>query len=322
MKVLRACAVAFFAVTAAASVTAQNYPIKPIKLIVPFAPGSATDMLGRLVAQGLSERLGQPVIVEPKPGAGTSIGAQAVENSAPDGYTVLLGTNATFAVNSILYKKLPYDPLGFSFVATAGGMPSFLIVSGQSKHKSLADFIKDAKANPGKVSYASSGVGSTGHLVGKVLENAAGIDLLHVPYKDGPQGLSATMTGEVNGIFYTSIAAMPMITAGRVRPLAVSTQKRTPELPNVPTISESGYGGFDFSGWGILAVPKKTPQAVTDKLREAAYSLYSNADFQAKLEKIGMQQMPQLSGRELEAFVAKERDRMVDVATRSNIQPE
>lgn len=321
MSFLRASLCALIALFASSAFAADEYPSRPIKLIVPFAPGSATDMLGRIVGQGLAEKLGQPVVIETKPGAGTSVGAQFVENSQPDGYTVLLGTNATFAVNSILYKKLPYDPTGFRFVATTGGMPSFLIVSADSKYRTFADFVKDAKARPGKVSYASSGVGSTGHLVGKVLENTASIDLLHVPFKDGPQGLTATMTGEVDGIFYTSIAAMPMLTAGRVRALVVSTQKRTPELPNVPTVSESGYLGFDFVGWTLLAVPNKTPQAVTDKLRSAMQSLYASADFRAKLEKIGMQ-LQQLSGRELDAFVARERERMVDVAKKANIQPE
>jgi tripartite-type tricarboxylate transporter receptor subunit TctC len=278
-------------------------------------------MLGRIVAQGLSEKLGQPVVVEPKPGAGTSIGAQAVENSPPDGYTVLLGTNATFAVNNILYKKLPYDASSFRFVAATGGMPSFLLVSASSKYHTLADFLKDAKARPGKVTYASSGVGSTGHLVGKVLENAAGVELLHVPYKDGPQGLTAALTGEVDGIFYTSIAAMPMITAGRIRPLAVSTRQRTPELPKVPTVAESGYPGFDFIGWTVLALPAKAPQVAADKLQAAMRSLYATPAFREQLEKIGMQ-MQQITGRELDAFVAKERERMVEVARRANIQPE
>jgi tripartite-type tricarboxylate transporter receptor subunit TctC len=317
----RTCLLLLAALAGSHALAADDYPVRPIKLVVPFAPGSATDMLGRIVAQGLSEKLGQPVVVEPKPGAGTSIGAQAVENSPPDGYTVLLGTNATFAVNSILYKKLPYDATGFRFVGTAGGMPSFLIVSANSKYHTLADFLKDAKARPGKVTYASSGVGSTGHLVGKVLESAAGVELLHVPYKDGPQGLTAAMTGEVDGIFYTSIAAMPLITAGRVRPLAVSTKQRTPELPKVPTVAESGYPGFDIIGWSVLAVPAKTPQAVADKLQAAMRSLYATPAFREQLEKIGMQ-MQQITGRELDAFVAKERERMVEVAKRANIQPE
>jgi tripartite-type tricarboxylate transporter receptor subunit TctC len=157
--------------------------------------------------------------------------------------------------------------------------------------------------------------------VGKVLENAAGVELLHVPYKDGPQGLTAAMTGEVDGIFYTSIAAMPLITAGKVRPLAVSTKQRTPELPKVPTVAESGYPGFDIIGWSVLAVPAKTPQAVADKLQAAMRSLYATPAFREHLEKIGMQ-MQQITGRELDAFVAKERERMVDVAKRANIQPE
>jgi tripartite-type tricarboxylate transporter receptor subunit TctC len=232
-------------------VNAQSYPTRPIKLVVPFAAGSATDLLGRVVAQGLSEKLGQPVVVEPKPGAGTSIGAQAVEQSPADGYTLLLGTNATFALNSVLYRKLPYDPTSFKFVATAGAMPSFLIVSSASKFKTLADFLKAAREKPGAVTYASSGVGSTGDLVGKVLGNAAGVEFIHVPFKDGPQGLAAAMTGEVDGIFYTSIASMPLINAGKVRPLAVSTDKRTVELPNVPTVAESGYPGFNLSGWPL-----------------------------------------------------------------------
>src|SRR2546425_10055698 len=295
---------------------ADDYPNRPLKLVVPFAPGSATDTLGRIVAQGLSEKLGQPVVVKPKPGAGTSIGAQAVENSPADGYAILLGSNATFAVNSILYKKLPYDPAsGFKFIAATGGMPSFLIVSSNSKYKSLADFLKDAKDRPGRVSYASSGVGSTGHLVGKVLENAAGVELLHIPYKDGPQGLTAAMTGEVDGIFYTSIAAMPLITSGRVRPLAVSTGHRTSELPKVPTVAESGYPKFDIVGWTVLAVPRKTPQIAIDKLRGAMQSLYANPAFRAKLEALGMQTQ-NLSGGELDAFIAKERERMIEVAKR------
>ncbi|MGE0801303.1 MAG: Bug family tripartite tricarboxylate transporter substrate binding protein [Lautropia sp.] len=321
MFAIRCFILALSALLGTAVSAADDYPSRPVKLIVPFAAGSATDMLGRIVGQGLSDKLGQPVVIEPKPGAGTSIGARHVESSAPDGYTLLLGTNATFAVNSILYRKLGYDPTGFRFVATTGGMPSFLIVSANSRYRSFAEFVADAKARPGRVSYASSGIGSTGHLVGKVLENAAGIELLHVPFKDGPQGLAATMAGEVDGIFYTSIAAMPMINAGRVRPLAVSTGSRTPELPNVPTVAESGYPGFDIIGWTVLAVPNGTPRAVTDRLRDAMLSLYASADFRGKLEKIGMQ-MQQLSGRELDEFVAKERERMIDVAKRANIQPE
>jgi len=310
--------------TAALSISAhaQDWPNRPIKLVVPFAPGSATDTLGREVAHRLSQKLGQPIVVDAKPGAGTSIGAQIVENSPPDGYTILMGSNATFAVNSVLYKKLPYDPVGgFKLVSTVGEMPSFLIVSAASKYTTLADFLKDAKSRPGKVTYASSGVGSTGHLVGEVLGHTAGVNLLHVPFKDGPQGVTAVISGEVDGIFYTSTAAMSLIQAGKLRPLAVSTSYRTSDLPKIPTVAESGYPNFDFTGWIVLALPSKTPPAIVEKLRTAMQSVQADSSFRAKLESIGIPAKA-LSPAELEAYVAKERARMVEVAKQADIKPE
>ena len=300
---------------------ADTYPSHPVRLVVPFAAGSATDLLGRVVAQGLSEKLGQQFVVDPRPGAGTAIGAQSVENSAPDGYTVLLGTNATFALNSILYKRLAYDPTGFKFVATTGGMPSFLMVAADSKYKTIAEFINGAKQKSEAVTYASSGVGSTGDMVGKVMANVTGTRMLHVPFKDGPQGLTAAMTGEVDGIFYTSIAAMPLIKAGKIRALVVSTDKRTPELPNVPTMAESGYPGFNISGWTVLAVPRGTPDDIVQKLRAAMLALYKSTAFTEKLQSLGMLSQ-QLTGSELDSFIAHERASMFELAKKSNIQPE
>lgn len=303
------------------SAQAQSYPTRTIRLVVPFGAGSSIDLLGRAVAQGLSEKLGQPVVVESKPGAGSAVGAAAVANSAADGYTLLLGTNATFAVNPILYKKLPYDPDGFKLIGATGGMPSFLIVRGDAPYKTFADFVKAAKEQPGSIKYASSGIGSTGHLVGKVLENTVGIEMLHVPYKDGPQGLVATMTGEVDAIFYPSGAAMPAIKSGKVRPLAVSTSKRTADLPDVPTIAENGYPTFDLTGWTVLAAPGKTPAAVVDKLRDAVNTLYANSAYQAKVDSLGLV-MQKLTGSDVEAFVHTEQRSMLDLAKRANIQPE
>lgn len=299
----------------------QAFPNRAIKLVVPFAAGSTIDMLGRAIGQGLSEKLGQPVVIENKPGAGSSVGAVAVANSQPDGYTLLLGTNATFAVNPILYKKLPYDPADFKVIATTGGSPSFLMVGGQSKFRNLADLIKAAKEHPGSVKYASSGIGSTGHLVGEVLAAAAGVQLLHIPYKDGPQALTATITGEVDAIFYPSGAALPMINAGRVRPLAVSTKRRTVDLPKVPTIAESGYPNFDLTGWTVIAVPVKTPAAVVDRLRDAIISVYGSPAYEAKLDALGL--VPQkLVNRDVEDFVQTEQHSMAEVAKRANIKAE
>lgn len=312
---------AFLLLSFSWSTQAQDYPKRPIKLVVPFAAGSTIDLLGRAVAQGLSEKLGQPVVVESKPGAGSAVGASAVANSPADGYTLLLGSNATLAVNPILYKKLPYDPNDFKLVGATGGFPSFLLVGGNSKYKTFADLVKAAKERPGMIKYGSSGIGTTGHLVGAVLENTAGIELLHVPYKDGPQALTATITGEVDAIFYPSGAAMSMINAGKVRPLAVSTGKRTAALPNVPTIAESGYPTFDLIGWTVVAVPGKTHPAVVGKLRDAISSLYTDAAFQSKVDGLGLVTQ-KLTGKELEAFVHAEQRSMVDVAKRANIQPE
>lgn len=300
---------------------AQEYPSRALKLVVPFAAGSTIDILGRAVGQGLSDKLGQPVVVENKPGAGSAVGAAAVMNSAADGYTLLLASNATLAVNPILYKKLPYDPNDFKVVGTTGGFPSFLLVGGSSKYQTFADFIKAAKEHPGAVKFASSGVGSTGHLVGEVLAKAAGVQLLHVPYKDGPQGLTATISGEVDAIFYPSGAALPLINAGKVRPLAVSTKRRTHDLPNVPTVAESGYPNFDLIGWTAIAVPSKTPAAVVDRLRDAMTAVYASPAYQAKLDSLGLVAQ-KLIGAEADAFVKSEQRAMVEVAKSANIQPE
>jgi tripartite-type tricarboxylate transporter receptor subunit TctC len=305
-----------------AAAHADGYPSKPIRLIVPFAAGSATDVLGRQLAEGLSPRLKQPIIVEAKPGAGTSVGAQYVANSPADGYTILLGTNATFAVNRILYKQLPYDPLkGFDIVASVGEMPSYLIVPGNSRFNSLADLVTYAKANPGKVTYASSGIGSTGHLVGAMLGHAAGIDLLHVPFKSGPQGLAAVAAGDVDAIFYTSTGALSLIEAGKLKALAVSTDYRPPDLPKVPTIAESGYPGFNFVGWLVFAVPKGTPPAVQATIRDAVLDLQKQPDFKQKLEAIGIPYRS-MSPEELQAFVAADQKRMKTLAADTGIQPE
>lgn len=301
--------------------SAQEFPARPVRLVVPFAAGSTIELLGRAVAQALTERLGQQVVVEARPGAGSGVGAAAVAGSTPDGYTLLLASNATLAVNPVLYKSLAYDPNGFRLIGATGGFPSFMLVGGGSKYKTLPEFVKAAKDRPGTLKYASSGVGSTGHLVGAVLESTAGLELVHVPYKDGPQGLLATMTGDVDAIFYPSGAAMPMISAGKVLPLAVSTATRSKNLPGVPTIAESGFPGFDLIGWTLVAAPGKTPAPIVDKLRESFKAVHANPAYEAKVESLGLV-MHKLVGKDLEAFVQTEQRTIADVARRAKIQPE
>ena len=304
-----------------ASAHAAGYPDRPIRMIVPFAAGSATDILGRVVAEKLSKELGVPVVVEAKPGAGTSIGATSVANSPADGYTVLLGTNATFTLNRILYKSLTYRPDDFSLIGATGKMPSFLLVSADKGPSDLKQFIEAAKKAPEAVSYASSGVGSTGDMTGKMLAYMAGIQLLHIPYKDGPQGLTAAITGDVNGIFYTSMASMAQIKAGKVRPLAVSTKERTSDLPDVPTIAELGYPDFDVAGWTAVAVLKKTPEDIKKKLITAMEKLHGDEDFRKRQLAFGL--IPQDDvGSKLEQFAETDLKKMKDMADASNIKPE
>ncbi len=311
-----------FPFVAGSAAHAENYPDRAIRLIIPFAAGSATDMLGREIAVSLGAELGQSIVVETKPGAGTAIGAQFAANSAPDGYTLFLGTNATFAINPVLHKKLSYDPKkSFRLLGSAGEMPSFLIVPGQSPFKTLGEFIAYAKGHPGKLTYASSGIGSTGHLVGEMLSSAAGVTLLHVPFKSGPQGLTAVAAGEVDAIFYTSTAAMPLIQAGKVKPIAVSTAYRTKDLPKVPTIAESGYPEFDFVGWLALCVPASTPEAIAAKIATAFRKVSQDPKFRQKLETMGIVTRDFAPG-EFERFVDKDRQRMIELAAHAHIVPE
>ncbi len=290
-----------------------EYPDHPVKMVVGFGPGSATETLGRIIASDLKDELGQTIVVETKPGAGTAVAAGYVANSTPDGYTMLLGSNATFAVNPVLHNKLPYDAKNdFVLIGHVGDMPSFLIVSSESRFKSLADFIKHAKQHPNALTYASSGVGSTGHLVGEMLAHEAGVKLLHVPYKNGPDGLRAVVAGDVDAIFYTSTAAAPMINAGKVKPLAVSTNYRTKDLPQVPTIAESGYPDFNFVGWIVLAAPAKTPDTVVKTLRSALDRTTSKPAIIQKLEEIGIP-LPQRTHEEFMTFVRSDQKKMVEL---------
>ncbi|MBB5216127.1 tripartite tricarboxylate transporter substrate-binding protein [Parapusillimonas granuli] len=290
-----------------------DYPDRPVKMVVGFGAGSATDTLARIIAADLKDELNQSIVVETKPGAGTAVAAGHVANSTPDGYTLLVGSNATFAVNPVLHDKLPYDAKkDFAFIGHIGDMPSFLIVSAESRFKSLADFIDHAKQHPGALTYASSGVGSTGHLVGEMLAHEAGVKLLHVPYKNGPDGLRAVVAGDVDAIFYTSTAAASMIDSGKVKPLAVSTSYRTKDLPRIPTVAESGYPDFNFVGWIVVAAPAKTPEAVVEHLRSALRRTTSKPAIIQKLEEIGIP-MPQRTHEEFMRFVERDQQKMVEL---------
>ena len=267
MKTLKGllCALALVSSPAFAS-----YPDKPIRMVVPFAAGTTTDTIARALSDVLSKELGQPITIENKAGAGGSIGTEFVAKSKPDGYTLEFGTIGTFAINKGLYAKLPYDPSkDFTYLLMPGYTPTLLVVGKNSTYHSLKDLIDDAKKRPGTISFASAGNGTTGHLAGELLKNMAGVDMVHVPYKSGTQALTDTIGGQVGFMFYHPVAVVPHLKDGNLKALGASAKTRAELAPNVPTIDESGYKGFDLTAWFMLAAPAGLPKDVEDRLRTA-----------------------------------------------------
>ena len=264
-----------------------EYPEKSIRLVVPFATGGTSEIVARSIASGLSTSLGQSVYVDNKPGGAGNIAMEEVKRANPDGYTLMLGHVGTLAVNPALFgKKLPYDPnKDFAPVTLVAKVPNVIAVSEKSPNKTLADFVADAKKNPGKINYGSAGNGSAGHLAMEYFSSEAGIDLVHVPYKGSGPMLTDLIGGQIQATFNGLPSLMGQIKGGTLRPLAVGSADRSRVLPNVPTLSESGYKGFETSQWYGIIVPAGTPQPIIDKLqREIAKSLKSKEDSKKMLE--------------------------------------
>ncbi len=256
----------------------DNYPSRPIKLIVPFPPGGATDIVGRLVAQRLQEALGQPVVVENKAGAGSNIGSEQVAKAAPDGYTLLLGTIAN-ATNMSIYKNMPYDTLrDFAPVTQTMAAPSVLVVTNALPANSLKELIALAKAQPGKLSFASSGAGGSPHLAGELLKLRAGIDIIHVPYKGAAPALLDVVSGVVSMGFKTALSAIPHMQSGKLKPVAVAATKRLAQIPNVPTMAEAGLPDFEVSSWNGVLAPAKTPPEVIARLNQELVRILATQD--------------------------------------------
>ena len=246
---------------------AQAYPTHSIRLVVPFPAGGTTDILARAAAQKLSESLGQAVVVDNRPGAAGNIGADLVAKSAPDGYTLLMGTVGTHAINPSLYAKMPYDHVkDFVPVVLVAGVPNVLAVYPAFPVNSVAELIALAKSKPGTINFASSGSGTSIHMSGELFKSMAGVDMTHVPYKGSAPALTDLMGGQVQIMFDNLPSALPLIKAGKLRAIAVTSLKRAPALPDVPTISESGLPGFEASSWfGVLA-PAGTPSPIVAKI--------------------------------------------------------
>jgi len=249
------------------------FPDKPIRLVVGFPPGQATDIVARVFAKKLQETLGQPVIVDNRSGAAGIIGSDIVAKAPPDGYTLLVGSSGTMAINPSLYSKLPYHPLrDFQPVSILAVAPLFLAVNPQFPAQTAADLVKLAKAEPGKINYGSAGSGVTSHLTMELFKNAHAIDMKHVPYKGSPAAVSDLMAGHVDVMFDTGPALLPHMRSGKVRVLAVAAKNRNAAAPDAPTMAEAGLGDFDAPAWIGLAAPKGTPKEVMDALSKVLSS--------------------------------------------------
>lgn len=271
-----------------ASMAQSSYPNKAVRLIVGFAPGGSTDIVGRIVAQRLSERLGQSVIVENKAGAGGTIGADATAKAAPDGYTLTLGTTSTHAIAAGAYSKLPYDPVAdFTQISLVAITPYLLVVNPQVKANNLAEFVALVKGQPGKLNYASAGSGTATHLAMEMLKDAAGIDLLHVPYKGNAPADVAILTGEVQAVFGSMPALLQNTKANKVRPLAVGTAARSPALPEVPTVAEQGYPGFEAALWLGIMGPANMPRTIVERLHKELAAIVATPEFKAAMDANG-----------------------------------
>ena len=262
---------------------AQSWPTKPIKLIVPYPPGGGTDVIARIVQEPLAKELGQQVIIDNRGGAGGSIGSALAAQSPSDGYTVLF-TLSSHTINPAIYTKLPFDTeKDFSSVVTVASLPQILVANPNFPAKTVKEVIEMAKAKPGSISYASVGNGSPGHLAGAMMATDAGVDMTHIPYRGGGPAVTDVMAGQVPLLWVSIPAAAQFVKAGKLRALAVSTVKRSAVFPDVPTMVESGFKGFEVDSWYAMFVPAKTPQAIIDRINKAAVNVLAQPEVKERL---------------------------------------
>ncbi len=298
-----------------------RFPDKPISLLVPFAPGGIADITARAVAEAMAKSLGQPVVVENKPSAGSIVASQAVATARPDGHTLLLLSNGN-AVSVGLFKKLPYDPVkDFAPVSLIGSFDIGLFVPANSRFGTLKDAVAFAKANPGKLTVGTIAVGSTQHLAAKLFETVAGVDTLVVPYKGSPAVLTALRTGEIDLAFEIVGPMLPQVAAGVVRALAVSSGQRNPALAEVPTVQQAGIAGYDVASWNAIAAPAGTPPVVVERLNRAVRDAVAAPAVAERLGKAGMR-LQAGTPAELQTLLVAEIRRWGEVIRAAKIEPE
>ncbi|KRC23648.1 tripartite tricarboxylate transporter substrate binding protein [Acidovorax sp. Root217] len=311
-QLIAATALALLASAASAQGTGR-----PLKLVVPFAAGTSTDIVGRVLAEALGRQLGQTVIVENKPGAGGTIGSEMVARAGADANTLLMGTVGTHAINPTLYKKLPYQPLrDFVPLGFAGATPTLLVVPASAPWKGVADL---RQASGKSVSFASAGNGTSGHLAGETLNIRLGKDFVHVPYRDGAQALTELMGGNVQFMFYHPAAVLPHIRAGKLRALGASSAKRSAAAPDVPTLAEQGVADFDLVAWFMLYAPASMPAAQRDALRDATQAVLAQAEVREKLAAQGIESAA-MNAAEMATFGTAEVAKWGEAVKRSGAQ--
>ncbi|AVS67993.1 ABC transporter substrate-binding protein [Paracidovorax avenae] len=317
-----ALAAAFTLFGPAASVMAQPaaYPSKPLTFVVPFAAGSATDQLARALGQAITTDTKQPVVVDNKAGASGMIAAQAVAKAPPDGYTVLITTNTTHAANEHLYRKLPYDPVkDFVPVTGLGKGGQVLVVNAGAPYRSVADLLAAAKKNPGKLSFGSGS--SSSRMAGEMLKQLAGVDILHVPYKSNPLAITDLLGGQIDMMITDTSTGVPQIKSGKLRALGYSTQKRSAQLPDVPTLEEAGVKGYDMGYWFAAYVPAGTPAPVVSRLNELLTAATQSAAAKSFYDTAGSEPWTTTSA-ELARFQAAETQKWGKVIKAAGIDPE
>jgi tripartite-type tricarboxylate transporter receptor subunit TctC len=300
-------------VMAADGAAAQTYPVRPIRMLVGFAPGGPADVMARLIGQRLYATLGQPIVIENRPGAGGTLAARLVAESEPDGYTLLLGNTSTLVVGPLMYKNVGYDALkAFAPIAWLGTTSDILVVNPKSPLKSVTDLVAYAKANPGKLNYSTPGIGTPPHLIGEMLKLRAGIDIVHVPYKGGGPSIQAVIAREVDFTFENPQVALPLVQAGTVRALAVTSAERDPQAPDVPTLIESGLPGFVSESFTGVVGPAGIPATIVTRLNTAINESLRSPQVAATLAKLAVDaksEPPEKFG----AFLAQELANMAPV---------
>ena len=321
MRHFAATLLAAFLAVLAVPATAQSYPTRPVRLVVPFAPGGGTDITARIVAEGLTHVLGKPVIADNRPGAGSLVGTDIVAKAAPDGYTLLLA-NISMAFNPALYEKLPYDTLrDFVPISLVADQPNILVTHPSLPARSFSEFVALARSQPGKLTYGSGGIGSGTHLGTELLIMTLKIELVHVPYKGVGPVLTALLGNEISASLSTFASALPHVKSGRLRAFGVTSAKRASTLPEVPTIAEAGVPGYEYSTWYGLLAPAGTPRAIVEKLNQATVGVLNSPKTREQYVSQGLTPTPSTPA-EFSAYLRSETEKWTQVVRAANIPPQ